>query len=173
MQAHWPSSSSLPPAPLRVVWRRGTPRTYAPERIGAQESRARRRQLAPESVAALADAGRTGSALRQRLKRRDIDPKLARFVLLFYGRSCLRVADIAWALGVSPSTASRWLDRAEREGLADKVYSPVDRRGTSGRLTGKGIALRKRVEHILATMPSNQRPRGVAYGIRATLDREP
>ena len=121
----------------------------------------------------LADAGRTGSALRQRLKRRDIDPKLARFVLLFYGRSCVRVADIAWSLGVSPSTASRWLDRAEREGLAEKVYGPVDRRGTSGRLTGKGVALRMCVERILATMPSNERPRGVAWGIRSTLSRDP
>ena len=110
-----------------------------PERIGAHESRARRQQVPPELVAKLADAGRTGSALRQRLKRRDIDPKLARFVLLFYRRSCVRAADIAWALGVSPSTASRWLDRAEREGLAEKVYSPVDRRGTSGRLTAKGV----------------------------------
>jgi DNA-binding MarR family transcriptional regulator len=83
--------------------------------------RVRRLERPPESVAVLADAGRTGSALRRCLKRRDIDPKLARFVLLFYGRSCIRVADIAWALGVSPSTASRWLDRAEREGLVDKV----------------------------------------------------
>jgi len=93
--------------------------------------------------------------------------------LLFYGRSCVRVADIAWSLGVSPSTASRWLDRAEREGLAEKVYGPVDRRGTSGRLTGKGVALRMCVERILATMPSNERPRGVAWGIRSTLSRDP
>jgi DNA-binding MarR family transcriptional regulator len=172
MQPLW-SSSPTPPARLRDVSRRGAPRTYAPERLRADLSRVRRLERQPESAAVLADAGRTGSALRQRLKRRDIDPKLARFVLLFYGRSCIRVADIAWALGVSPSTASRWLDRAEREGLADQVYGLVDRRGTAGRLTERGVALRMRVERILATMPSNERPRGVAWGIRAMYDRDP
>src|SRR5476649_2468528 len=98
MQLPSPLSSTPPPAPLRAVSRRGAPRPYPIERVGAEESRVRRRQLPSESVAALADAGRTGSALRRRLKRRDVDPKLARFVLLFYGRSCIRVADIAWAL---------------------------------------------------------------------------
>jgi DNA-binding MarR family transcriptional regulator len=133
----------------------------------------RRLQKAPESVDALADAGRTGSALRQRLRKSDIDPKLARLVLLFYGRSQLRVADIAWALGVSPSTASRWLDRAEREGLVDKQYGIADRRGTSGRLTRRGVNMRVRVERALTELPSNERPAGVVYGIRATPSWDP
>jgi len=133
----------------------------------------RRLERAPESADALADAGRTGSALRLRLKQRGIDPKLARLVLLFHTRVPIRVADLAWALGVSPSTASRWLDRAEREGLVDKYYEPIDRRGTAGRLTQRGVDLRARVEDALANIPSNERRRGIAYGLRATPSWDP
>lgn len=153
--------------------RRGEPRVYAAEQLSPEVAREHRQQRAPASVEALADAGRTGSALRRRLKESGIDPKLARLVLLLYGRRPLRVADIAWALGVSPSTASRWLDRAEREGLVDKLYSFVDRRATAGRLTGRGVDLRTRAERALANIPSNDRPRGVAWGIRATPSWDP
>ena len=119
-------------------------------------------------VGALVDAAKTGSALRRRLVAAGIDPKLARLVLLFYGRFELRVADVAWMLGVSPSTASRLLDRAECAGLIDKLYHRIDRRGTWARLTQPGVDLRVQVEHALAAVPSNERPRGIAYGIRAT-----
>jgi DNA-binding MarR family transcriptional regulator len=159
---------SFNPAPRpRLSSRRGEPRPYPIERISIQESLTRHAQAAPSSVDALADAGRTGSALRRRLKERGIDPKLARLVLLFYGRSTLRAAEVAWALSVSPSTASRWLDRAERAGFVDKQYLAIDRRGTWSRLTRKGVDLRGRVEDALATLPTNERPRGVAWGIRA------
>jgi DNA-binding MarR family transcriptional regulator len=69
-------------------------------------------------------------------------------------------------LGVSPSTASRLLDRAERDGLVDKLYHQFDRRGTWARLTTRGVALRCRVEDALAELQSNERPRGVVWGIR-------
>lgn len=111
--------------------------------------------------------------MRRRLRERGIDPKLARLVLLFYGRSNLRVAEVAWTLGVSVSTASRWLDRAEREGLVDKQYLLIDRRGTWSHLTRKGVELRRRVERVLESLPTNERPRGVAYGIRATPSWDP
>ena len=116
----------------------------------------------------LTDAGRTGSALRRLLKANDIDPKLARLVLLFEGFHTLRVADAAWALNISPSTASRWLDRAEREGLVDKFYDSFDRRGTWSRLTRRGTALRVRTQRLLASSPTNARPAGVVYGLRGT-----
>jgi DNA-binding MarR family transcriptional regulator len=103
----------------------------------------------PAIVVALADAGRTGSALRRRLKAAEIDPKLARLVMLLYRRDRLRVADIAWSLTISPSTASRWLDRAEQQGLVDKQYDDFDRRGTWARLTTRGVALRTRAEVVL------------------------
>ena len=115
---------------------------------------------------ALADAGRTGSALRRALKTRGIDPKQARLVLLFYGREQHRVSDIAWTLGISVSTASRWLDKAERDGLVDKRYNLVDRRGTAATLTRAGVELRRAVERTVAGLMTNERPRGVCYGIR-------
>ena len=99
-------------------------------------------------------------------------PRLARLVLLFYGRYMLRAADVAWRLNVSPSTASRHLDRAERAGLIDKFYMPLDRRGTWARLTERGRALRLEVEAALAAIPSHHRPRGEAYGLRAFRGRE-
>ena len=96
-----------------------------------------------------------------------MDLKLARLVLLFYRRDSLGW-QMSRALNISPSTASRWLDRAEREGLVDKQYDNFDRRGTWARLTIRGVVLRGRVERLLQTMPTNERPRGVVWGIRGT-----
>ena len=148
--------------------RRGERRLYLAERLSTEASRERRRQQPPEVVEALVEAAKTGSALRRRLVAAGIDPKIARLVLLFYGRRELRVADVAWLLGVSPSTACRLLDRAERTGLVDKMYYSFDRRGTWVRLTSRGVDLRARVERALGALRSTERPRGVAYGIRAT-----
>jgi len=166
-------SPSPPPGPFpsdrpRPHSRRGGSKVYLLERLSNQASRERRRQQAPDIVGALVDAAKAGSALRRSLVAAGIDPKLARLTLLFYGRSELRVADVAWMLGVSPSTASRLLDRAERAGLVDKLYHRIDRRGTWARLTRRGVDLRTRVELSLAAVRSNERPRGLAYGIRAT-----
>jgi DNA-binding MarR family transcriptional regulator len=162
--APWPSSGDRP----RPHSRRGGGKVYLLERLSNEASRERRRQQSPEIVRALVEAAKAGSALRRRLVAADIDPKLARVTLLFYGRAELRVADVAWMLGVSPSTACRLLDRAERAGLVDKLYHRIDRRGTWARLTRRGVDLRTRVERELAAAPTNERPRGVAYGIRAT-----
>src|SRR5260221_4338393 len=137
--------------------RRGGGKLYLLDRISTEASRERHRQQSPEIVSALVDAAKTGSALRRKLVAADIDPKLARLVLLFYGRQELRVADVAWMLGVSPATASRLLDRAERDALVDKLYHQFDRRGTWARLTTSGVALRFRVESALAQVRSNER----------------
>ena len=88
--------------------------------------------------------------------------------MLLYRWDRLRVADVAWSLTISPSTASRWLDRAEQLGLIDKQYVDFDRRGTWVRLTRRGVALRNRAELLVRTLPTNERPRGAAYGIRST-----
>ena len=139
---------------------------YLLDRISTKASLERTRQPSPEIVSALVEAAKTGSALRKKLVAASIDPKLARLVLLFYGRQELRVSDVAWMLGVSPATASRLLDRAERDALVDKLYHQFDWRGTWARLTTSGVALRFRVESALAEVRSNERPRGVVYGIR-------
>lgn len=107
-------------------------------------------ERAPAFVSALADAGRTGSALRKRLKEAEIDPKLARLVLLLYRR------DMSYCLSIRPCCSAR---SSQRE---------FDRRGTWARLTRAGVVLRQQVEQVLETMPNNERPRGAAYGIRST-----
>jgi DNA-binding MarR family transcriptional regulator len=156
-------SGTPPPRPNS---RRGQPRPYLIERMSLRENVERRGHRRTERVSFLTEAGGTGSALRLRLKQQGIDPKQARLVLLFFGREQHRVGDIAWQLGVSPSTASRWLDKAERDGLVDKQYRLVDRRGTAACLTRRGVELRRRVEGVLRTLPTTDRPRGVAWGIR-------
>jgi DNA-binding MarR family transcriptional regulator len=156
-------SGTPPPRPNS---RRGEPRPYLVERMSLRESVERRQQSRTGRIWFLTEAGRTGSALRAALTRLGIDPRQARLVLLFFGREQHRVGDIAWKLGVSPSTASRWLDKAERDGLVDKLYNLVDRRGTAARLTRAGVELRQAVERVLRTLPTSERPHGVAYGIR-------
>jgi DNA-binding MarR family transcriptional regulator len=152
--------------PPRPNSRRDNQRPYLRERVSLRESLERRDQHRTGRIWFLTEAGHTGSALRLALKQQGIDPKQARLVLLFFGREQHRVGDIAWKLGVSPSTASRWLDKAERDGLVDKLYNLVDRRGTAARLTRDGVELRQRVERVLRILPTIDRPRGVAYGIR-------
>ena len=156
-------SGTPPPRPNS---RRDNQRPYLLERMSLRESLERRAQQRTGRIWFLTEAGRTGSALRLALEQQGIDPKQARLVLLFFGREQHRVGDIAWKLGVSPSTASRWLDKAERDGLVDKLYNLVDRRGTAARLTRRGVALRVQVERLLRTLPTIDRPRGVAFGIR-------
>jgi hypothetical protein len=78
-------------------------------------------------------------------------------------------ADVAWMLGVSPSTSCRLLDRAERAGIVDKLYHYIDRRGTWARLTRRGVDLRVRVEHELDAAHTNERPRGAVWGIRGSI----
>jgi DNA-binding MarR family transcriptional regulator len=166
------SLAGAPRALPREHTRRHGPPLYRPEWVCAETARARRLETAPELIESLARAGAVGSAQRRALRDRAIDPKLARLVLLFYGRGMLRAADVAWRLNVSPSTASRHLDRAERAGLIDKFYMPLDRRGTWARLTERGRALRLEVEAALASVPTHQRPRGEAYGVRTWRGRE-
>jgi DNA-binding MarR family transcriptional regulator len=156
-------SGTPPPRPNS---RRNNPRPYLLERVSLRESLERHAQSTSGTVWGMTDAWRTGSALRLGLKKCGLDPKLSRLVLLFYGGRQYRVCDIAWMLNVSPSTASRWLDRAERDGLVDKLYDLVDRRGTAARLTYRGVELRQAVEDVLFSLPSYDRPRGVAYGGR-------
>jgi len=50
--------------------------------------------------------------------------------------------------------------------VAAASYHQFDRRGTWAQLTTSGVALRCRVEAALAELQSNDRPRGVVWGIR-------
>jgi len=161
-----------PPSPPRPRTRRANPRAYALEVYPNATKSQVRHETEPPHVRELTSAGPLGSALRRALRAAEIDPKMARLVLLFYEWRELRVREIAWRLGVSKSTASRHLDRAEQAGLVDKFYdNELDRRATSGRLTERGRQLRITVEKILATCTPLDPKYGWASGRRAATAR--
>ena len=149
----------------RSVTRRERGRPYLPEMLPASVSP---REQPPDAVAQLLAAGRMSSSLRRALRSRGIDPRMARLVLCLYGRRQVRPREIAFQASVSPSTASRWLDRAEQLGLVDKFYDEaIDRRATAGRLTGHGRRLRASVEEMLdAAAPYAPTHFGAAFGAR-------
>jgi DNA-binding MarR family transcriptional regulator len=147
--------------------RRHGPREYQLERLPDRLGIERNREYPPSEVDQLVAAGSMGSALRTALRQHGIDPKLARLVLLMYRRRPLCVSEAAWSLNVSPSTASRLFDRAERAGLVDKIYYEViDRRVTRARLTEKGRDLRIQVDEVLRSCAPYVRPGRRAYGRR-------
>jgi DNA-binding MarR family transcriptional regulator len=155
------------PDPRDVSRRRGPRRrTYLPERLGNDEHFRVKAQPRPPEVVLLGNVGAMTSVFRARLKFAGIDPRLARCILVFESDRLLRVSDIAWRCGVSLSTASRWLDRAEAERLVDKVYLDWDRRGTWGRTTRAGREFQQRVATMLCEITDGVRPAGTVYGAR-------
>jgi DNA-binding MarR family transcriptional regulator len=100
---------------------------------------------------------------------------MARLVLCFYGRHKVRPRAIAFTAAVHPSTASRWLEQAEAEGLVDKFYDDVaDLRATSARLTARGRALRATVEDLLVSAaPYAPTHFGKAFGARRAPPLDP
>jgi DNA-binding MarR family transcriptional regulator len=76
-----------------------------------------------------------------------------------------RLADLAAALAVSPSTATRMCDRLVRKGLIDRTRDLIDRREVNLALTASGHALvqevidrrRVKVQSLLEAIPRDQR----------------
>ena len=64
-------------------------------------------------------------------------PQFRTLVVLHYGGS-RRLADLAEALGVSPSTATRMCDRLVRKGLVARTRDDLDRREVNLSITGAG-----------------------------------
>jgi DNA-binding MarR family transcriptional regulator len=114
-------------------------------------------------------SGRLLSSFHRILKRENIDPKLARLMLLYADDRPLRPREVAWRLGISRATASRLLDRAERAGLVDKLYwNEIDGRATHSQPTRKGRAFHDRVRALCERAAADGTPRfGAAYGHRA------
>ncbi len=111
------------------------------------------------------------SALRRASRAAGIEWRLARLVLIIRPWYPTRIADVAWDLGITDGAASNLCDRAEERALVDKWYEDhVDRRGTTIRLTTTGRELRLRLETILRTPLSTERPAGLAYGRRAFVE---
>ena len=176
---HRPHARSSPlrffnPAPLAdaPISRRGEPRLVS-RSSGSRRERVTSSARASGPPARSSTRSPTPAEPDRRFaggsRQRGIDPKLARLVLLFYGRSSLRVADVAWALGVSPSTASRWLDRAERDGPRRQAVRLASIGAAPGRVspTRASISATGSSGALDDACRTNERPRGVAWGIRA------
>ncbi|HET9728103.1 MAG TPA: MarR family transcriptional regulator [Acidimicrobiia bacterium] len=147
----------------RVLYVRGvTPQIPAPPPLDDDDP-------ARVAITTLHDAGALVSALRPVLRKAGFDPRFARLVLAFTDPLPLRVADIAWELGITTGAASRLLDAAEERGLVDKHYQSHDRRGTWCVLSARGRGMRTFIEGTIRAGLERQRKRGKAYGIRAYL----
>ncbi|HVT64247.1 MAG TPA: MarR family transcriptional regulator [Mycobacteriales bacterium] len=90
-----------------------------------------------------------------------------RALVVLAGRGALRPVDLADALDVSPSTATRMCDRLVRKELVERVHSDTDRREVELRLSAEGRALvsevtnrrRREVRRVLSRMPAEQQAR--------------
>jgi len=88
-----------------------------------------------------------------------------------------RIAALAAALAVAPSTAGRMCDRLVRKGLIRRHRARADRRAVlvsvtaAGRLVVDQATARRRalIEKILATMPEDAQ-RGIAEALRTFAD---
>ena len=98
-----------------------------------------------------------------------------RALVVLASRGPQRMADLAAALDVAPSTAGRMCDRLVRKGLIRRHRARADRRAVlvsvtaAGRLVVDQATARRRalIEEILATLPEDARTgdRGGAAGV--------
>ena len=173
-----PGMSQRPPtalpdlAPVRRRWRRLEQRTYLPESAAFRLREATALPHLEQAQQALGAAPRQ-SAVRRALQAANIDPALARLVVLFPDDRPLRASEVAWRLGISKPAATRLLDRAESIALIDKLTPAFDRRGVWARLTSKGRRLQHTVQRLVDETAFARRKAGKAYGIRATNPHDP
>jgi DNA-binding MarR family transcriptional regulator len=88
-----------------------------------------------------------------------------RALVVLRTRGAQRPADLAELLQVTPSTASRMVERLVRKQLVRRIRSTADRRTIKVHLTGSGHRLvdlvierrRAEIEHILGQMPAGGR----------------
>jgi DNA-binding MarR family transcriptional regulator len=88
-----------------------------------------------------------------------------RLLVVLQTRGPLKHADLAEHLGVTPSTASRMVDRLVTVGVVDRQHSPVSRREIVITLTRDGAKVvrqvtarrRKEIAKIVARMPDEAR----------------
>jgi DNA-binding MarR family transcriptional regulator len=107
----------------------------------------------------------------------DVTLAQYRALIELASRGPQRLADLATALGVEPSTATRMCDRLVRKGLVARRRSSDDRRAVRVSLTAGGAAVvaevsrRRRVEivEIMGRLPTAQRA-SVLRALRAFAD---
>lgn len=107
----------------------------------------------------------------------DVTLPQYRALVVLAGRGPQRSIDLADALGVNPSSATRLLDRLVRTGLVRRTRSRTDRRVVQVTLSGAGRDLvaevtrrrRAEVERLLAALPAEQHEL-VVTALRAIAD---
>jgi DNA-binding MarR family transcriptional regulator len=107
----------------------------------------------------------------------DVTLAQYRALIELASRGPQRLADLATALGVGPSTATRMCDRLIRKGLIARRRASEDRRAVRVSLTAAGAALvaevsrRRRAEivEIMGRLPTAQRA-SVLAALRAFAD---
>jgi DNA-binding MarR family transcriptional regulator len=126
------------------------------------KTRARPATSGQELVVSLLTVGRR---LRARLPEGRIDPALMFVLHHVHGRGSLRVSELAGAMGLDTSTASRHVRQLEHGGYLARTGDPDDRRAFQVRLTRRGRgaldqAMRARatvVDRALADWPGEDR----------------
>lgn len=104
-----------------------------------------------------------GQALRHDAGRRGLREATARVLLALEPSDALPMAQVAERLGREPSTATRFVDRAEADGLLVRVAGEQDRRSRWVRLTPLGIELRQALLEVRA-----QRARHVEQALESS-----
>lgn len=105
-----------------------------------------------------------GLALRQDAQRVGVTESTARVLLAFEGLEILPMAAMAERLGREPSTATRFVDRAEADGLVLRVAGEQDRRSRLVRLAPKGEDLRRTLLEVRLA-----RARALENAVAATI----
>lgn len=96
-----------------------------------------------------------GQALRRDAGRCGLREATARVLLALEADDALPMQRIAERLGRDPSTATRFVDRAEADGLVLRVAGDSDRRKRWVRLTPGGLAQRQALLDVRATRLRN------------------
>jgi DNA-binding MarR family transcriptional regulator len=91
-----------------------------------------------------------GQALRHDAQRRGLREATARVLLALEPDDALPMSRVAERLGREPSTATRFVDRAEEDGLVLRVAGDSDRRSRWVRLTPRGLELRQALLEVRA-----------------------
>lgn len=134
--------------------------TAAPVPVEAAQDRELADAFVAASRALVAVAARSLADLGE-----DVTLSQYRALVVLHTRGSQRPADVAELLQVTPSTASRMVERLVRKRLVRRVRSTQDRRTVKVHLTDSGRHLveqvierrRAEIEHILDQMPARGR----------------
>jgi len=124
------------------------------------------------AVDALLDASRAlvGVAARSLADVEDVTVPQFRALVLISSRARTTVSDLATALGIHPTSASRLCDRLVRKRLVNRVEGVDDRRATELHLAAAGRRLVDQVtarrRHALAAIASGMAPADLTDAVR-------